>query len=255
MLSLISAACGTGTGGGDTDQGSATTLLSTTSTTTGAKATTTTAAGPCAGEPISIDQQGGRLLPGCIHITEEFAPTLLTFTTDGDSWLTFADGDPRLARLGIDVNADGGLDASIAFLVWNSHLEPEQIFEELDAIEGVELQSPTSAATLGGRPAVVADFLAAEDPGMGFQPGDVRACTSTGLQFSSDEPGYQLITYFDRQDVGFPACNTTRVWAVQDGEETFLVLAAANDPDQFDELLVILEEFLESGVTFGDSDG
>ncbi len=246
-LAMAAAACGTGADaageGGTTTQPS----TSTTSITTTTTMATTTTADPCASEPFSIDDRGGRLIPGCIHRTDAFGPSQVTFTTDDDWWLTFAQPDPRLVLLGLDTDGDGGLDGSMAFVVWNAELAPDELLTELGAIDGIDADSPSTPATVAAQSALAADFVAAEDPLLTSNP-----CTFSGVRFGSDSPGFQLITAGRKQDIGFPACNRTRVWAVEVSDQTTLILAAAHYLDDFDDLIPVFEDFLVNSVTFGD---
>lgn len=258
---MLAAACGTVAVDDPASlESTSTTSLVTTTSSEPPITTTTAAPDPCDGEPLSIDERGStRLTAGCRYRTSEFILFPIEFVVSDDRWLAFDRDDRRLVFVGIDADGDGGADADVAFLVWTpdgvagDQVTPVSVIGGLEAIEGLTAASEPRDATVAGRAATTVDVDAGEDPiSTGFRP-----CSTSGLDFSSDEPGFQLITVdgTGKGDVGFPACGRTRVWIVETADRRIVVLAAPNERDRFDEFMPMFDEFLENSVTFGTAGG
>ena len=240
------------------------TTTSTTSSTTAtsnppvsSSTSTTGQADPCEGEPFTIEDEVGQFTPGCEYRTATFLAPLSVTVSDA-TWLNLPVLDARITPIGYDEDGDGGSEAKLVFLMFGSGPEPAQTFEEVIARVAdtavtytVSGEQPT---VVGGIEAAFVDFETGEEEGI--MP--ARECTGDGLVETRrlDRWIFQLVEVLPLQRLyGVPACKPSRVWAVPIGEEMVTIVAAVRDDARFDELMPVIEDFLQNSVTFGDGDG
>lgn len=250
-VGLIVAACGGSDTAGST---TATSMTSSTSTTT--VATTTTTKPPAeVCEPTPLEGRPRVWAEGCVYTADSFAIPL-TFTSPSGGWSSTG-AAPRWIEIRHDADSDGTSDVTLTFIIFEPSSTPNEIVDTIVAIEGVDVELDRTAVTVGGNSGIVIDLLGEPDPDPGFPErnpcsrpgGSARFFMGTGYVLFTD-PNLSTASAF-----GIPACWPTRVWVVDVGGVTITALGVVEDEDRFGELMPILEDFLESNVTFGDADG
>ena len=116
-------------------------------------------------------------------------------------------------------------------------------------------QKRRSRDLAGGQEAAVIDFDTGEE--LGIDP-EREECTPGGLIEADQQQWiFQLVQVVIRspRQYGIPACKLSRVWTVNVDDTMVTIVAAVRDDDRFEELMPIVEGFLQNSVTLGDADG
>ncbi len=221
-----------------------------TSTTPSVETTTTTEAPVDECQPEPIEGRGRAWDAGCTYTAESFLVPV-TFTPMTDGWSSIG-AETQYVAIRHDADLDGTSDATLTMVAHNVEAEPSEILDEIEALEGVEATSERAAIDIAGLPAVSFDVVG--DP----QPEPFRECSSPGGTALLSESGHKLLDLPTRPGpsvIGIPACYTSRVWVFAVDGQTITAIGVADPDDRFEELMPILENFLDTSVTFGDDDG
>lgn len=213
--------------------------------------TTTTARGA-----VSLEGRGFVWEPGVIYESEKFVVPI-TFHPRDPGWRSFG-AETRWVALGVAPAGESTVAAFLTFMVHMPDANPVEALDSIVAMEGLEEVSPRVDAEVSGHPAVVVDIEAAP---LGLAPGtgDSSPCSRPegDPRFRPTDPGYEL--FYDREagnapglSFGLPSCYTSRVWAIDVNGSLVLAVAVARDTERRDELLMTVDEFLESSVALGE---
>lgn len=247
---LVVAACG-GTSA-DSSTTSTSTSLSTTSTTV---ATTTTTEAPveeC--EPTPLEGRGWIWEAGCTYTASSF---LVPITFAGAEGWSSVGAAFEFAALKYDADADGGSDATLTIFAYDVESKPPDILDDVLVFDGVDAISERTAITLAGVPAITLDVDGAP---LDSLPGTSSGCTEpvgTAFFYQTTE-SYTLLELplkVGQGAFGIPACFRSRVWVLAVEGWSITAIGVTRDVEHFEELMPILQEFLENNVTFGDAGG
>ncbi len=249
LVGVMMTACGSG------DTVGSTTSTSTTSSTTATTVATTADTQVEACEPTPLEGRPRIWEEGCVYTANSFAVPV-TFTAPGAGWTSHGAAD-RWVELRHDADRDGSFDVSLTLIAHEAESTTADVIDAIVLIDGVDLMNGPLATVIQSSQALTVDLLGRELPNSAAD-GQTEPCTrAAGTAFFFTD-GYGLFRDPDRVTnafVGVPACFTTRAWIIDVSGTSITALGVAKDNDRFEELMPILEDFLEHSVMFGDDDG
>lgn len=259
LLALAVAAAACGTSAGLASDGGASTAstrtASTTTTTPDITTSTTTSSGASAGpEPDACQTFRGTSLPldAGDSFCEEGFVVPVRVEVEADGWLVRQSSTTTIL-LYRDLDGNGAKDVSIALIAFNADEDPDLIRDAIVSVDGVDRVSEPETIALAGVDTLRFDVEGHEDG----QADLVSPCTTyASPQIGFGAPGYGLVRGPTAQfEYGIAACFRSRVWVMDLGAISVTAVGVADPDDRFEELMPIVEDFLQSGVTFGATDG
>lgn len=194
--------------------------------------------------PVAIDDFTGLAWEqGVPYVAESFVPPV-TFTVNRDGWLSRGAG-PLWASMWLDSDLDGDSDATLTLMSYQPTTDADVLVSEILQIEGVRQLTPAVEQTIGPFTMVVVDVEGEPDP----QGGSVSECSLPASAQFTTGAGYELFS--EDGFFGIPACYQSRIWIVEIDGHTLTLVGVAEDEDEFEMLMELLEEMVASGLVFG----
>ncbi len=193
--------------------------------------------------PVAIDDFVGlEWQPGGVYTADRFIVPV-EFTTDRAGWLSRG-ADRRWASLWFDEDLDGETDATLTLMAHRPTTEADVLLTEILRIEGVRQLDQAFERTIGANKMIVVDVEGEPEP----QGGGLSDCSLPPSGQFTTIAGYEF--FEDGSSLGIPACYRSRLWLAEIDGSVITMVGVASDDDEFEDMMSVLEMFLESGVSF-----